>query len=122
MLVESHSAEGARVLSEAAAKAAQRLQIASEQLAQILDVDLVDIEKLLSGERLLNEHSDEWARAQLLIRLFLSLQSLVPDDHAARAWIHSMNQALSERPIDLIVAKEGLEKVFQYLESHRFCR
>lgn len=107
-------------MSEAVATAALRLDISNEQLTQILDMTPATIAQMLSGERRLKEHSGEWERAQLFVRLLQSLQSLVSDDQTARAWINSVSQDLAGRPIELVARKEGLVKVVRYLEARRF--
>lgn len=109
-----------RVLSEAVAKTAMRLGIESEQLAQILGMESDKAARMLSGAYRLDQAGGEWERAQLFIRLFLSLQALIGDDQMARAWIHDQSKDLAGRPIDLVAQKEGLSKVVRYVEARRF--
>ena len=48
--------------------------------------------------------------------MFRSLDSIVGNDDAARAWFTSDNHALGARPVDLILHTEGLVRVIFYLD------
>ena len=58
--------------------------------------------------------------AQLVIRLYSSLDAIVVgDEAAAKAWLMSENRTLQGRPIELIQKVQGLADVVDYLEARR---
>jgi DNA-binding XRE family transcriptional regulator len=111
--------DSAEVLSKAAARAAERLDISRSLLAKILGVSPATITRLYSGEYLLDAQRKEWELALLFIRVFRSLDSIVGTEQAAREWLKSFNRGLNGRPLELITQTEGLVRVVHYLDASR---
>ena len=111
--------DAATVLSKAVGRAAQRLGVSRTQLARILGLSAPTISRLYQGKYQLDPDRKEWEFALLFVRLFRSLDSIVGDEHTARAWLNSPNRGLGERPIELIRNTEGLVRVVHYLDASR---
>ncbi|THF62090.1 antitoxin Xre/MbcA/ParS toxin-binding domain-containing protein [Pseudothauera rhizosphaerae] len=109
----------ATVLSKAVARAAERLGISRALLARVLGVSPATVTRLYGGSYHLERSRKEWDFAVLLLRLFRSLDSIVGDEAAARAWLNSANLGLNGRPIELIRDTEGLVRVVHYLDASR---
>lgn len=106
-------------LSKAVTRAAEHLGITRALLARIIGVSAPTVTRLCSGSYRLDERRKEWEFALLFVRAFRSLDSIVGDEQAARAWLSSENRALNARPIDLMRQTEGLVRVVQYLDASR---
>jgi len=73
-----------------------------------------------TGSYRLSEGSKPFEMAQLFLRMFRSLDSIVgSDDVAAQSWLTTENTALHGRPIDLIQTVAGLVSTASYLDSRR---
>ena len=107
------------VLTKAAARAAERLDISRALLAKILGVSPPTVTRLYSGEYKLDERRKEWEFALLFVRVFRSLDSIVGNEQTARQWLNSDNRGLNGRPVDLIRQPEGLVRVVHYLDASR---
>jgi hypothetical protein len=60
------------------------------------------------------------ALAQLFVRLFRSLDSIVgSDDDTLKSWMRTPNTALGDRPLDLIQTVPGLVEALRYVDSRR---
>jgi len=113
------AAHAASVLSKAVARAAERLKISRTLLAKVLGVSPATITRLYAGDYQLEQNRKEWEFALLFVRAFRSLDSIVGDEGAARAWLNSENRGLNGRPIELIGHTEGLVRVVHYLDAAR---
>ncbi|BAP87744.1 XRE family transcriptional regulator [Burkholderiales bacterium GJ-E10] len=111
--------DAATVLSKAVTRAARYLGISQTQLAKILGVSAPTVSRLFSGQYRLDQQRKEWEFALLFVRAFRSLDSIIGDENAARAWIKSENRGLGGRPVDLVSHTEGLVRVVQYLDASR---
>jgi uncharacterized protein (DUF2384 family) len=109
----------ASVLSKAVARAAERLKISRALLAKVLGVSPATITRLYAGDYKLEQNRKEWEFALLFVRAFRSLDSIVGEEGAARAWLNSENRGLNGRPIELIGHTEGLVRVVHYLDASR---
>jgi transcriptional regulator with XRE-family HTH domain len=120
--VTSQAASAAReaeVLSKAVTRAAERLGVSQGRLARILGVSAASVSRLYSGRYRLDARRKEWELALLFVRAFRSLDSIVGNDEAARAWLNSENSGLNSRPAELIDKTEGLVRVVRYLDASR---
>jgi uncharacterized protein (DUF2384 family) len=113
------AAHAASVLSKAVARAAERLKISRSLLAKVLGVSPATITRLYAGDYQLEQNRKEWEFALLFVRAFRSLDSIVGEEGAARAWLNSENRGLNGRPIELIAHTEGLVRVVHYLDASR---
>ncbi len=118
-VAKSANAQAPAVLSKAVGRAAQRLGITRALLSKVLGVSAATITRLYAGDYQLEPNRKEWELALLFVRAFRSLDSIVGEDLAARAWLGSENHGLNARPIELISQTEGLVRVVQYLDAYR---
>ncbi|MFT4173536.1 MAG: DUF2384 domain-containing protein [Rhodocyclaceae bacterium] len=109
----------AAVLSKAVVRAAEALALTHGRLASILGVSPATASRLVNGRYELAEGRKEWEFAILLVRLFRSLDSIVGNEAAARAWLQGENLGLGARPVELMLSTEGLVRVVQYLDASR---
>ena len=109
-----------RVLSKAVVRAADHLALSNRLLAEVLGLSEPTISRLRRGRYRLQRRAKPFELAQLLLRLFRSLDAITGgDDEASRSWLRSDNRALAARPIDLIRSIAGLADVAAYLDSRR---
>jgi len=111
----------ARVLTQALAETARRLDLGSTDLRHIIGTSQPSASRLLNGKYTLREGSKEWELSTHLVRLYRSLSSLVGgNDELAREWLRSDNRALAdETPLKAIRRVEGLLHACEYLDAHR---
>lgn len=109
----------AAVLTKAFTRAGERLAVSRSMLARIIGRSGPTLSRMYAGRYELEEGAKEWELAVLFVRLYRSLDSIVGDDEAARAWLTGPNAALAGVPLDLIVSAEGLVRVVHYLDAHR---
>mgnify|MGYP001193077424 CR=1 FL=1 len=109
----------ASVLSKAVVRAAEHLQLSRAALARILGMSPASVTRLHQGRLQLDPGSKPGELALLLVRLFRSLDSIVGDRDAARAWLGSENLGLNGVPRDLLSTPQGLVHVVDYLDAHR---
>jgi transcriptional regulator with XRE-family HTH domain len=109
-----------QVLSKAVVRAADHLDLTNRLLAEVLGLSEPTVSRLRRGRYRLQRGAKPFELAQLLLRLFRSLDAITgSDDEASRSWLRSDNRALSGRPIDLIRSVTGLIDVAAYLDSRR---
>ena len=111
--------DAAAVLTKAAARAAERLDLPRSALARILGVSAPTVTRLYQGTYRLDARRKEWELALLFVRAYPSLDSIVGDEASARSWLRSENRALDARPIDLLQDTAGLVRVVHYLDASR---
>lgn len=108
------------VLSKAATRAADRLGLSGQLLAQVLGLSEATVSRLKRGEVLLQDGTKSFELAALLVRVFRSLDALVGgDERAMKTWIRSANMSLGATPADLIRTVRGLTDVAAYLDARR---
>lgn len=109
----------AAVLSRAVLRAADLLELPQATLARILGLSPASVSRLRQGKLQLGPDSKAGELGLLLVRLFRSLESIVGNDEAARAWLGASNLGLNGAPRELIVTPQGLVHVVDYLDAHR---
>lgn len=108
------------VVTKAALRAADRLEIKNSALGKIVGVSGPTVSRMRSGAYVFDKDDKAYELALLFVRLYRSLDSIVDgDDAVAKDWINNTNLALRGRPIDLIQSVSGLTHVIQYLDSRR---
>lgn len=107
------------VLSEAVREAARRLELGPIEIGQIIGVSEPTAACLLSGQYLIKDGATEWALSAMLVRVYVSLHTLVgSDDALARDWLYGPNKGLGGAvPIVLLGSKGGLLRVAGYLDQ-----
>lgn len=109
----------ARVVTSAALKAAEALQITKTTLGRILGLSPASVSRLAAGSPL-RPGSKPYELALLLLRLYRSLDAIMGGDRAlAREWLESDNRALGGRPIDRLVTITGLTEVAAHVDAFR---
>jgi uncharacterized protein (DUF2384 family) len=111
----------ARVLTRAALRAADILDIPQRTLADIIGVSASTVSRAAQGNAMLDPASKSGELAKLWVRVFRSLDAIVgSNDSAARTWLRSANAAFGERaPLERLHSAEGLIHVLHYLDSAR---
>jgi uncharacterized protein (DUF2384 family) len=110
-----------RVLTKAALRAADILEIPQRTLADIIGVSASTVSRAANGGASVDPDSKAGELTRLWVRVFRSLDAIVgSNDVAARAWLNSANAAFGgEKPIDRLRSAEGLIHVLHYLDSAR---
>jgi transcriptional regulator with XRE-family HTH domain len=112
--------ERGAVLTKAAIRAAERLDLSGRLLADVLGVSEAQVSRFRNGEAALAERSKSFELAALLVRVFRSLDAITGgDEGVARAWMRAPNAALAARPADRILSAQGLVDVVTYLDARR---
>jgi uncharacterized protein (DUF2384 family) len=112
-------ADRRRVLTGAALKAADLLDIPQTVLARLLGVSAPQVSRMRQGVYLLDESRKEWELAALFLRMYRSLDSIAVNEEA-RTWLNSRNRGLNgEKPMALITSAAGLVRVVDYLDAAR---
>jgi hypothetical protein len=115
-----HPASADAVLSKAALRAAERLNLPSAALAKILGVSGPTVTRMRQGTYTLGQNEKAFELAALFVRVYRSLDAIVGgDDNVAAAWLQADNLALGGKPANLIQKVTGLFDVLQYLDSRR---
>jgi len=116
---EVRSAQGA-VLTKAALRAAEKLDLNQGALAHILGLSEASVSRMKKGDYVLQAGSKAFELAVLFVRLFRSLDAIVGGDEAvARAWLANPNLALGATPAEKIRTVAGLTDVIAYLDARR---
>lgn len=108
-----------RVLTRAALRAAEILDVPQRTLAEIIGVSPSTISRAARAP--LDPASKPGQLAALWVRVFRSLDAIVgSNDAAARAWLTTANAAFGgTRPLERMRDAEGLVHVLHYLDSAR---
>src|SRR5688572_5580246 len=111
-------ASDAAIVTKAALRAADILQIKDKQLARIIGVSPATVSRMRNSQHPLDKDQKPFELAVLFIRLYRSLDAIAGgDDAVARAWIANRNTVLGDAPIELIQSVSGLTNAIQYLDA-----
>jgi uncharacterized protein (DUF2384 family) len=114
------TAERAAIVTKAALKAAERLDLSQKVLANVIGVSESTISRMKSGTYRLEPEQKSFELALQFVRLYRSLDAIVGgDDAVAAAWLKNPNTALDSEPLKLIQTVPGLMNVIQYLDARR---
>ncbi|MEO7063584.1 MAG: antitoxin Xre/MbcA/ParS toxin-binding domain-containing protein [Dokdonella sp.] len=115
------AADPGAVLTKAALRAAEILDVSQRSLAGIIGVSASTISRAANARAPLDPDSKSGELARLWLRVFRSLDAIVgSNDAAARMWLTSPNIAFAgARPLDRLGEAEGLVHVLHYLDSAR---
>ena len=112
-------ADGA-VVTKAAMRAAERLEISNRALARVLGLSEATVSRMGSGTYTLKPGDKPFELALMFLRLFRSLDALSGgDEQTARAWLRNENLALGGVPLALVESLAGMVTVVGYLDAHR---
>ncbi|HVV97631.1 MAG TPA: antitoxin Xre/MbcA/ParS toxin-binding domain-containing protein [Rhodanobacteraceae bacterium] len=114
-------ADPAQVLTRAALRAAEILDVPQRTLADIIGVSPSTISRAANGGAPVDPATKAGELTRLWVRVFRSLDAIVgSNDAAARAWLNGANAAFGgARPIDRLRSAEGLIHVLHYLDTAR---
>lgn len=108
------------ILTKAAMRAAERLDISGRLLAEVLGVSEAQVSRFRKDEASLAEHTKPYELAAMLVRVFRSLDAISGgDETVVRSWLTQMNSALGARPSERITSVQGLADVVTYLDARR---
>ncbi len=108
------------VVTKAAVRAAERLDLKGKALAAVLGVSEATLSRMRKGDHALEPGSKPFELAVLFVRLFRSLDAIVGgDERVARAWLVADNTALGAPPSEKIRTITGLVDVIAYLDARR---
>jgi uncharacterized protein (DUF2384 family) len=110
----------AAALTRAALECAQRLGFTPANTAYTLGVPQGVLGAMKKGERTVNGVNGEAERADALVRVVKRLQLLLGDSQTLwRSWLRRENQELEAKPIDVMMQRDGVIRVADYLEKVR---
>lgn len=113
--------DAARVLSKAAARIAELLCLSDNKFGAIIGLSESSASQLRAGRHFLEEGTEQFERAQQLLRLFESLDNWLGHDQASlRSWLTTENLDLGAAPAEIIVTVEGLLCTINYVDALRF--
>lgn len=108
------------VLSKAALRAADHLDISGNALAEIIGISAPSISRMKAGQYLLSSSEKTYELAALFVRLFRSLDAMSGgDDGTSRSWLQNENTVLRGRPIERIKSIPGLFETVNYIDTRR---
>jgi hypothetical protein len=108
------------VLTKAALRASERLQIPASQLAPIIGQSEASLSRMKSGKLALEPGSKPFEIALLFVRLFRALDAITGgDDKVSAAWLRNLNLTLGEPPLNKMKSLAGLFDVIAYLDARR---
>jgi uncharacterized protein (DUF2384 family) len=109
------------VLTRAALRAAEILDVPQRTLADIIGVSPSTISRAANGGAPVDPATKAGELTRLWVRVFRSLDAIVgSNDAAARAWLNGANAAFGgAKPIDRLRSAEGLIHVLHYLDTAR---
>ena len=109
-----------QILSEAVSRIATFWKLTNAEVGQVLGLSGPTVSRLRAGHYRLERDGKSFELAQLLVRLFRSLDALMgSDDEAAAVWLRTANVDLGGRPLDLIRSVRGLISVAEYVDAFR---
>src|SRR5262249_35884811 len=113
------AADESAILTRATLKAAARLGVTGEVLANVLGVSSPQVSRMKRGTNLQRQEK-AFELAVLFVRLYRSLDAIVGgDDAVAAAWLKNHNTALDGEPLVLIQTVSGLTNAVAYLDARR---
>jgi hypothetical protein len=108
------------VVTNAALRAAARLDIPQKVLSRILGVSEATVSRMRNGGHALAPGDKPFELALLFVRLFRALDATTGgDEQVARAWLRNRNLALGDVPLLMIQSVAGLANVLAYLDARR---
>lgn len=108
------------VLSKAVTRAAEHMNLANNELGEVLGLSPPTITRLARGEYQLKPRDKSFELAQLLVRLFRGVDAITGgDDRSTRSWLRSENLVLGGKPAEMIKTIRGLASVVAYVDSQR---
>lgn len=112
--------EPGAVVTKAARRAAERLELPNRVLARVLGVSEATVSRIGGGTYELSPGSKPYELAVLFLRLFRSLDGITGGDTiVSRTWLRNPHTVLGATPLSLIESVSGLVNVVAYLDARR---
>ncbi|MEZ0168352.1 antitoxin Xre/MbcA/ParS toxin-binding domain-containing protein [Microvirga sp. TS319] len=112
--------QDAAIVSKAAVRAAERLELPGRLFASIIGVSEATVSRMKTGDFALDRDRNAFQLSLLFVRLYRSLDAIVGGNAASAAsWFKSHNTALDARPVEAVQSIAGLVHVIDYLDSRR---
>jgi len=109
-----------KVLTTATLRAAEMMGLSNGDLARVLGLSPASTTRMRQGSFTLDPAGKSFELAQMLVRLFRSLDSILGGDlDSMRSWLLSPNSALNGTPLALIQTVRGLVATADYVDSRR---
>jgi len=106
-----------RLLIQAILQISNSLHLYQAELARILHYQCRDIGQLATARQYLKPHSTHWQQALLLLRFYKLLDKKFASDEAAMCnWLRKNNDQWNDTPLMMMVDKQALGIIVQYLE------
>jgi hypothetical protein len=116
----SNRPEAGPVVTKAAVRAADRLNLTARTLATIIGVSEATVSRLRRDSFALEPGTKPFELAVLFVRLFRSLDAITGgDERVAAAWLANPNTALGATPAEKLQTVSGLVDVIAYLDARR---
>ena len=108
------------ILTKAALRAADRLDISAKTLASVIGVSEATVSRMKKGDFALTPGTKPFELAALFVRLFRSLDAIAGgEEEVARAWLKNRNTVLDGCPVEKIQSVSGLVDAIAYLDARR---
>ena len=104
-------------LTLATVQAARGFGLAARDVASLLRSERILADELLAGERMITPESEVGARAVMFVRLHRALGDVYGSIEQVRAWLGARDPALAARPVDVLRAPDGLERLVAVMET-----
>lgn len=104
-------------LTLATVQAARGFGLGARDVASLLGSEAILADELLAGERMISPDSEVGARAVLFVRLHRALGDVYGSIDQVRAWLGARDPALAARPVDVLRAPDGLERLVAVMET-----
>lgn len=107
----------AEALTKAMLEAAKRLGLSPQDTAAIIGVQGGALAAMKKGERVVDGVNGEAENADAVVRVVKRLQTLLgPDESKWRAWLRREVSGLGDKPLAILLQRQGVLKVAAFLE------
>ncbi len=115
-----HTPREGAVLAKAVVRAADLLDVGSQELSVVVGLAETDLSKAREGDFAFESNESSFRSAIMFVRLFRSLDAIVGGNTGvARAWLRNENTVFESSPFEKIKNVAGLSEVVEYLDAKR---
>lgn len=104
-------------LTLATVQAARGFGLVARDVATLLATEASVANELMAGERMISPDSEVGGRAVLFVRLHRALGDVYGSIEQVRKWLAARDPALGARPVDVLRAPDGLERLVAVMET-----
>lgn len=109
--------EAPRAIAKAMARIAEGWGLSEHSFADLLDLPPFSDKRIEERSAEFTKGSQPARRAGQILRLFVALDQMLGNDHAAGQWLQTWNADLHCRPIDEMMSGKGIAAVCEHVES-----